>query len=147
MHMLRSLIPFKLPDNDLLLIYKGYIRPLVEYAVPVWHPGLTNAQTSKLEGIQKRALKLILTHRYQSYSNALTLTSLESLQARRVNICFKFGKSLLTSEDFQHWLPHRKPEQSRQLRNQTNLYPLRCKTERYRNSPIPFIVRTLNNFL
>ena len=76
MHILRSLIPFRLPNDDLLLIYKGYIRPLVEYAVPVWHSGLTTAQTNKLEGIQKRALKLILGYRYNSYANALVMTSL-----------------------------------------------------------------------
>ena len=66
MHILRSLIPFRLPNDDLLLIYKGYIRPLVEYAVPVWHSGLTIAQANKLESIQKRALKLILGYRYNS---------------------------------------------------------------------------------
>ena len=63
MHILRSLIPFRLPNDDLLLIYNGYIRPLVEYAVPVWHSGLTIAQTNKLEGIKKRSLKLTLGYR------------------------------------------------------------------------------------
>ena len=116
MHILRSLIPFRLPNDDLLLIYKGYIRPLVEYAVPVWHSGLTTAQTNKLEGIQKRALKLILGYRYNSYANALVMTSLESLQERRVNICCKFGKSLLNSKEFQHWLPQPRLEQSLQER-------------------------------
>ena len=144
MDILRSLIPFRLPNDDLLLIYKGYIRPLVEYAVPVWHSGLTTAQTNKLEGIQKRALKLILGYRYNSYANALVMTSQESLQERRVNICCKFGKSLLNSKEFQHWLPQPRLEQLRQTRNPTLLYPLKCKTERYRCSPIPFLVRTLN---
>ena len=107
-----------------------YIRPLVEYAVPVWHPGLTNAQVNKIKSIQKRALKLILGQRYQSYANALAVTSLDPLQTRRVTICLKFGKSLLKSKDFQHWLPHPRPEQPMQLRNQPVIYPIKCKIER-----------------
>ena len=145
MHILRSLIPFRLPVTDLLQIYRGYIRPLLEYAVPVWHPGLTNAQSTKIEGIQKRTLKLILGNRYLSYDNALALTSLEPLNERRLNICLKFGRSVLKSNDFQHWLPRPRPKQSRELRNQSLLYPIKCKTERFRCSPIPFTVRILND--
>lgn len=45
---------------DLLTIYTGFIRPLVEYATPVWHPDLTFFQTSQIEMVQKRAIRLIM---------------------------------------------------------------------------------------
>ena len=30
------------PPDDLIMIYKSVVRPVLEYASVVWHPGLTN---------------------------------------------------------------------------------------------------------
>ncbi len=35
------------------------IRPIVEYACQVWHPGLTQEQSECLESIQKQAIKIM----------------------------------------------------------------------------------------
>ena len=32
---------FGLKTHELLVIWKTILRPLTEYAVPLWHPGLT----------------------------------------------------------------------------------------------------------
>ena len=32
-----------LNNQDLLLLYTAYVRAVLEYAAPVWHPGLTGA--------------------------------------------------------------------------------------------------------
>ena len=45
--------------NDLLHFYMSVIRPVLEYACPVWHNSLTFEQSKRLEFIQKRALKII----------------------------------------------------------------------------------------
>ena len=42
--------------NDLLHFYMSVIRPILEYACPVWHNSLTFEQNKRLEFIQKRAL-------------------------------------------------------------------------------------------
>ena len=43
---------------DIIRIFTSMIRPVLEYASPVWHTSLTNKQTKQIESIQKRALKL-----------------------------------------------------------------------------------------
>ena len=40
------------------------IRQITEYAAPLWHSSLTNAESERLEKLQKRALGLILGTTY-----------------------------------------------------------------------------------
>ena len=54
--MLKILKKFNLSVEDLLTIYIGYVRSLLENAVPVWNAGLTIRQSNELEQVQKRAL-------------------------------------------------------------------------------------------
>ena len=54
--MLTTLKRFGLSTEDLITIYIGYVRPLLEYAVPAWHPGLTERQHVMLERIQKKSV-------------------------------------------------------------------------------------------
>ena len=44
---------FSISTQNLKIIYCSYIRPCLEYACPLWHPGLTKSQCSKIESIQK----------------------------------------------------------------------------------------------
>ena len=47
------------PTRDLLHFYTTVVRPVLEYACPVWHPGLTAAHSELLESVQKRAIRII----------------------------------------------------------------------------------------
>ena len=49
---------FSLPT--LVTLYEWYIRIALEYAAPVWHPGLTEQQHEQLERVQRRCLQIIL---------------------------------------------------------------------------------------
>jgi hypothetical protein len=53
LHFLTILKRAGLRQADLNTYYCAVIRPVLEYAVPVWHPGLTKAHTSSIERIQK----------------------------------------------------------------------------------------------
>ena len=48
------------------------MRPIVEYASPVWHSGQYIQQTKQIERIQKRTCRIILSPAYASYEDALT---------------------------------------------------------------------------
>ncbi len=48
-----------LPSQDMLDYYLCKIRPVVEYACQVWHGRLTLAESTLLETIQRRALRII----------------------------------------------------------------------------------------
>lgn len=139
--MLRTLKKFGLPVEDLLTVFQAYIRPITEYCAPVWHSSLTSADSNQIESIQKRALRIILGREYQTYENALITTKLITLSERRVQLCVKFAKSL--EKNFPQWLP---PKQSelRALRFSDQYRPVKCRTERYRKSALPFLVRLLN---
>ena len=51
--MFNRLKRFGLPEEDLVSVFVSYVRPVVEYATPVWHGCLTEEQSKKLESIQK----------------------------------------------------------------------------------------------
>ena len=42
---------------DLVTIYVSVIRPVLEYACPVWHTNLKKHITESIETVQKRAIK------------------------------------------------------------------------------------------
>ena len=54
--LLRRLLKAGLNTQDLLLLYKSIVRPVIEYACPLWHKSLSQSDASKLERILKRAL-------------------------------------------------------------------------------------------
>ncbi|KAI8495073.1 hypothetical protein Bbelb_270590 [Branchiostoma belcheri] len=139
--MLRKIKRFSLSTEDLLQIYITYVRSVLEYCVPVWHSGLTATQTTRLERIQRRALRTILGMNYTDYKSALLNTGLKSLQERRVDLCLKFARNLSPE-----MLPPRTGDSHGiTTRNSDKLRTIKCKTKRYRDSPIPYLTRLLNS--
>jgi hypothetical protein len=145
--MFTTLKRFGLPIQDLKTIYIGFIRPLVEYAVPAWHPGLSEQHHLSLERIQKRACRIMLSgDKYLSYHDALEQCQLTKLRARRDEICLQFIKKLMEAPAFRNWLPGTRGEDSgRVLRNSNLLSFPRIRTERYAKSPIPYMVKLWND--
>jgi len=47
------------PRAQMLHFYSSVIRPVVDYAVPVWHHLLTKTQTDSIESVQKRAISIV----------------------------------------------------------------------------------------
>ncbi len=72
---------------DLLTVYCAIVRSVLEYASPVWHCGLSNSQSSEIERVQKRCLKIIFS--LLSYAEALAISGLERLSIRRDQACQK----------------------------------------------------------
>ncbi|CAH1266934.1 Hypp3636 [Branchiostoma lanceolatum] len=144
--LLRQLKKFHLPQNDLLAVYTCYVRPHLEYAAPVWSPGLTSTQAKQLENIQRRACRTILGKHYNSYPEACTQLNLPSLVSRHEQLCRKYGRGLLKSTAYRDWLPLPRGEISgRQSRSCNKLETIFAKTARFHNSCIPHIVRLLNS--
>ena len=142
MFMLRTLKTFKIGINDLLTVYSSFIRPLLEYACPVWHSALTQSQTNQIERVQKRSLRIILSYNYLSYSQALEITGLQSLHERRQYLCLEFARKVFKSSTPNQWFLPANP--TRCLRNNRLCLEPKSKTDRYRNSPIPYLTRLLN---
>ena len=72
------------------------IRSILEYAVQAWQD-IPEYLSSRLESIQKRALKIV--HPSCNYREALVLANLDTLSSRRESLCQKFVSSMRNCPD------------------------------------------------
>jgi len=80
-----------LPSNHLFHYYSTVKRPVLEYCVPVWHYALTKAQIEQIEGIQKRAIHIVLNFsRGMPYKVMLSAANLTTLASCREETSRKF---------------------------------------------------------
>ena len=82
LYFLRQLKRVKVPTNDLLSFYTARIRPVAEYARPVFLTALPQYLSDQLERLQKGALRIISTN-YLSYRQALKVFNIPTLYDRR----------------------------------------------------------------
>ena len=66
-YIIWKLKQFGLKEEELLTAWTVMLRPIAEYTVPLWHSGLTDFDSDKLEALQKRALGLILGTVYEDH--------------------------------------------------------------------------------
>ena len=71
-----------LDENILTLLYAALIRPIVEYSNAIWAPHLKK-HINMIEGIQRRATRMIPTLSNLSYPERLDKLNLFSLAYRR----------------------------------------------------------------
>ena len=117
---------FGFKKDELITVYKGYIRPLLEYADVVWNSSLTLKQTKTIEQVQRRACRIVLDHNFLSYNKALRDCKIESLVTRREDHCLKFAEGLADTERTKNLLPPTRLEShSRNLRNAHKISQLR----------------------
>ena len=75
LYFLSQLKRARVGTKELVPFYTMCIRPVQEYASPVFHKSLTNHIDQDLEKIQNRALRIILP--WVSYEDALQTTGLQ----------------------------------------------------------------------
>ena len=111
------------------------IRPVLEYACPVWSTSLPTYLSDAIEMIQKRVLRSI--HPGLHYDDILVLVGLQSLKKRRDNICKAyFNRLKCNTHRLNHLIPERR-DVHYSLRN-ANVYPIPVtRTDRYKNSIVP----------
>jgi DNA-binding transcriptional regulator of glucitol operon len=133
LYMLRTLKRFGFNSNELSVVYKGYVRPLLEYGDVVWNSTLTCNQTQQIEKVQKRACKIIQGKNYTSYQDAINACEMVTLSERRQSHCFKFAKSLSECDQTNALIPPTRREvHGRELRNSGHITQLKCRTSRFR---------------
>ena len=78
---LKQLKHTKVPPKDMLLFYTTCIRPVLEYACPVFHHYLPQCLSNEMERLQKSALRIIQPD--LAYAEALVALDITSLYERR----------------------------------------------------------------
>ena len=108
-------------QTDLIRIYVTVIRPVLEYACPVWHTSLQNYLSNSIETIQKRCMRTIspvytiqkrcmrTISPVYTYDGALLMTDLPTVLERRTKLCMKYFHKLTSpGHKLHHLLPDRR---------------------------------------
>ena len=108
LHFLKLLKRSSVTFDDLLQYYKAIIRPVIEYACPVWQSGLTVEQRGRLESIQRRALHIISGS--LDYELNCVIYDIETVSARLDNLTRSFFNRISGSGDcLNYLLPPERP--------------------------------------
>ena len=143
MIILQKLSQFDVSREDLVNIYKLYIRSILEQSCQVWHTSLSQDDTYSIERVQKVACKLILKDDYLDYASALETLSLDTLHSRRQNLCLKFAKKCVTHPKASSMFPLNQAKYQ-STRNHEKYHVQKAKTSRLKYSAIPQMQRLLN---
>ena len=128
-------------DQDMVGVYKSIIQPILEYASPVWHPGLSIHLSDKIENIQKRVLKCVFPG--IPYTEALRKAELQTLYDRRQHECLKLYKNM---QNRNHKLFHLLPQKKQvpyMIRNPRTFSLPKIKTKRTLGSFINWCIFNL----
>ena len=133
------------------------IRPITEYAAPLWHPGLLECDKRLIENLQKKALGIIFGTTYidhkryykingqpVSYELALKACDLPSLAERRENLTTKFAHDTYNNpmhKEFFQSLPDSRPK----TRSNPKVQEPFSSTTRYTKSAIPTMSKLINS--
>ena len=145
MWMLRNLKRNGADQVQLLKVYNQQVRSVAEMACPVWNAGITIQEVNAIERIQKTALAIILGGSY-SYTEALAILKIDTLESRRTTLCLKFALKAVKNPKFSGWFALNDSEvNTRSVK--LPFKKINCRTRRFRKSPIPYLTDLLNTHL
>ena len=133
-------------DFDLTHFYIMKIRSVLESNAVVFHSMLTMDDSDNIERIQKSVCHIIMGSRYISYEESVLYLDLENLRDRRTQLCLNFALKCSNSGKFKH-LFELVPLDDHNIRHRRTFLEPQCTTERYRNSPLVYLTRLLNQHL
>ena len=142
MIILRNLYSFHVPTPELVNIYCLYIRTVAEQSCVVWGSGITSGEEYDLERVQKVALRIILKERYVTYSNALSITNLQTLKSIRVELMKRFAVKCTKNSFTRDMFPLNPSTVN--TRNREKYFVQPARTDRLTNSTVPQLQRALN---
>ena len=151
--MLRRLKVLGADVTEMLDVFYKQIRCVLELAVAVWEPGLTQALSKQLERVQKCAFYIIMGNDYTTYDNAVNCLQSEKLSDRRFKLCVNFARKSEKHIKYKQWFnpaeeysPPIPNTRSDKTTIQTKYKPVPTRTDRYKTSPIPYLTDLLNDY-
>ena len=107
---------------------------------------LTEENSLDLERVQKAAIRLILVEKYETFEEGLLRANLESLKERREKLCKTFAIKCVKSENprVNNIFTKRKTKHGMDLRKNEKYEVKFAKTNRLKNSSVPYMQRILN---
>ena len=138
LYFLKLLKRAGVPCAQLQQFYVALIRPILEYAAPVWHHLLAKCQSDQIEAIQKRAINII--HSFTPFSLPISLASEHAENKWHATF---FESTTQPSSCLHHLLPPpRDPELLSRLRAPSKYPHTSNRTKKYQS----FISFAINNY-
>ena len=145
MRLLHVAAKFVNNDQDIVHLYKMFIRSVLEFSAVVWHSSLSQNNVSDIERKQKSALKVILKERYTDYKSALNELNLESLSKRREILCLRFANKSLKLQNFKNLFPlNNINKHCMRMRKKKKFLEKHANTDHNKKSSILYMHRLLN---
>lgn len=138
MYCIFCLIRIGAEVSEIISVYCSLIRSILEYACPVWHPGLTKGQHKNIERVQKRLIKMIYPS--SSYANGLSSSGLERLYDRRERLTKDMFVEMKDPHHVLHGLLPARIQSSYDLRNSYAFQIPFAKATRYGRSIVPYCI-------
>ena len=129
--------------EDLITVFKLFIRSTLEYNSVAFHSSLSSQQEDALERCQSVCLRVILQDSYISYSSALEMAGAEISKAIRETRCLVFSLKCLKKETNKRFFPIN-PNNLTNVRSREKYKVNFAYTNAYKNSAIPYFQRLLN---
>ena len=135
LYFLKQLKRAKVPPTVtyMLLFYITCIRPVLEYACPVFHHSLPQYLSDEMERLQKRALRIIQPD--LSYAEALVALDITSLYGRRKALSNALFDQIVRVQSHKlHDLLQLRNGSTYCIRSQRYFKLPICKTNRFKNT-------------
>ena len=134
-----KLKPAGVSQTDLVYCYQAVIRPVLEYACPVWHTSITGQQSKQPESIQRLAFQIILND--MKYKDACIVLGLPSRHERRHELRERLFHQL--TRNTSNWLYYLLPDMrnstiTNRLRSAKQLLLIFAKINKLKNSFIRY---------
>ena len=159
LYLINKLKHYGLKKGELVTAWTSILRPITEYAVPLWHSGLTDYDINRIEMLQKRVLSIIFGIEFVdfrkhykigdsllTYDDALKSIGLSSLKHRREVLTSKFALDTVRSQKHSD-LFIKNQNDYMTTRNRLFLMEHNCLTDRYNKSAVPYMTRLLNGLI
>ena len=134
LYFLKLLKRSRVSTSDQQYYYTAIVRPVLEYACQAWHSSLTKDQSTRIEKIQKRALRII--YGYDDYDHLCQSHDIVHLASRREELCKHFFQTMLSeSSCLNYLLPSpRNADILSSLRKPLKYEPIAARTEKFKKS-------------
>ena len=140
---LRHLKKAGVRTEDLIHSYRCFLLPIIDQSSVVYHPLLSEEQSSLLERLQSTALKTILGYK-KSYGEIKDEWKIESITERRQRLTDKFILKSSTNPRFEaEWFPEKRST-GHDLRSKDKYAEFHARTARLFNAPLFYYRRRLN---
>ena len=135
-----------LSESDQVYIYKTTVRPVAEFAVPLFNSLRIGRMSEDFEKFQRRILKTIFGYD-RSYGELLEKENIEQLSPRGEDLCKKNAKKAYQNKKYSdRWFPQRRAC-NYNMRRLEKFHIPKSLTNRMKNSPIFSMRRHLNSKL